>query len=280
MVPAASSLRFGVIADCQYADVPTEGMREFRLSARKLSECVEHLNRLDLDFVLQLGDLIDRDERGFQVVRPILESLRADCFQVLGNHDYVVRDGQQDRVPGWIGLSQNHYQFTRGGWRFVVLDGNEISLHAHPTASPERVAAERYRATLDPEPPAWNGAVSGRQLDWLDQALTGTDARGEPVIICCHFPVHPENRHNLWNALAVRDCLASHASVKAYLAGHDHDGQLGEFQGLQFLTLKGMVDTRENAYSVITLEEGRLQVTGFGREPDRVLRLRSHAPGE
>jgi len=271
MEAAQQAVSFGVIADCQYADVPAEGVREFRLSLAKLRECVEQFNRLELDFVLQLGDLIDRDESGFDAVRPILDTLRAECFHVLGNHDYGVTDGRQPDVPGWIGLTNKYYQFTRGGVRFVVLDGNDISLHAHPSTSPERAAAARYHARLDPAPPAWNGAISKRQLEWLDELLTRADAAGERVVVACHFPVHPDNRLNLWNARDVRDCLVSHPSVQAYLSGHDHDGRLGVFRGLPFLTLKGMVDTRENAYAVITLEKGRLLVRGFGREPDRVL---------
>ncbi|MDP7586154.1 MAG: hypothetical protein QF920_10145, partial [Verrucomicrobiota bacterium] len=45
---------FGVIADCQYCNVkvPKTAARQYQLSPKKLTECVEHLNRLDLQFVV------------------------------------------------------------------------------------------------------------------------------------------------------------------------------------------------------------------------------------
>ena len=272
--PGPESITFGALADCQYADVPTEGVREYRLSVAKLRDCVEHLNELELAFVLHLGDSIDRDAAGFDVVRPLFDALVAERFQVLGNHDYSVADHLKQSVPRHLGMMNRYHHFLRGGWRFVVLDGNEISLHAHPLGSLDHSLAREHHERFYADSPRWNGALSGAQLLWLDGVLSAADAVLEPVVVCCHYPIFEEGRHNLWNAKALRDRLTRHRQVKAYLSGHDHAGHHAVYDGLQLLSLSGMVDTEETAYCVITLERERLRVQGFGREPDRELTLR------
>jgi hypothetical protein len=62
--------------------------------------------------------------------------------------------------------------------------------------------------------------------------------------------------------------------VKAYINGHNHKGKYGQKNGIHYLTLKGMVETETNAYSIIGVHQGKLKVTGYGREPDRNLLLK------
>ena len=74
VVPAGAdktSFTFGAIADCQYCDGDTAGARQYRNSPAKLQKAVEHLNTMDLEFTVHLGDFIDRDWASFDVVTPI-----------------------------------------------------------------------------------------------------------------------------------------------------------------------------------------------------------------
>ena len=64
-----------------------------------------------------------------------------------------------------------------------------------------------------------------------------------------------------------------HKSVVAYINGHNHAGNYGQQNGVHYLTLKGMVDTTESAYSVIEVYRDRLEVVGFGRQERRTLKL-------
>src|SRR5699024_12322743 len=57
-----SPIRFGVISDLHYADRPPRGSRYFKDSLNKLGNYVEEMNRLNPDFILQLGDIKDEDE--------------------------------------------------------------------------------------------------------------------------------------------------------------------------------------------------------------------------
>ena len=114
--PAGKPLfSFGAVADCQYCDVKGKG-RRYRLSPGKLTRCVAHYNRLDLEFVVHLGDFIDRDFKSFDVVGPIYNRLKARRYHALGNHDFSVADELKSRVPKKMGLPSRYYDFTAPGF--------------------------------------------------------------------------------------------------------------------------------------------------------------------
>jgi hypothetical protein len=56
---AQPKFSFAVLTDIQYGDQPTVGKRDYRASIGKLREAVAALNRQELKFAIQLGDLID-----------------------------------------------------------------------------------------------------------------------------------------------------------------------------------------------------------------------------
>jgi hypothetical protein len=103
--------------------------------------------------------------------------------------------------------------------------------------------------------------------------LRSAKERGEDVILFCHFPVYPENEHNLWNAGEVIRLIEQYSNVKAYINGQNHDGNYAQKKGVHYLTMKGMVDTEGSSYGVMTVQEDGLMLTGTGREKDRVLGL-------
>ena len=93
------------------------------------------------------------------------------------------------------------------------------------------------------------------------------------MILFCHFPVYPDNIHNLWNHGAMTGLLAKYPCVAAYINGHNHAGNYGEKGGIHYLTMKGMVDTLKNSYGVVEVYEDRLALKGFGRQEDREMKL-------
>ena len=261
----------GMIADCQYCNVEGPGRRQYALSKTKLSECVAELNKMDLAYVIHLGDLIDRDFESFDVVNPIFNRLKATKYHVLGNHDFLVADHLKKEVPGKMGMPARYYDFEVEGWRHVVLDGNDISFHAYPESSAETKAAAEYYESNEIESPRWNGAIGAGQLSWLRDVLERAQLNHEKVILFCHFPVYPPNAHNLWNAEELIALLESYPCVKAYFNGHNHNGNYGVKDGIHYVTLKGMVDTTTNSFAVVTVADDRIDITGYGREEDRSL---------
>lgn len=272
--PQEPLFSFGAIADCQYCAGPARGVRRYSESPLKLQACVEHLNTLDLQHAVHLGDFIDREFESFDVVGPIYSALTCDAHHVLGNHDYSVADEYKALVPSRLGMPDRYHSFAAKGWRMVILDGNDVSLHSHAAGSEGHRLAQEYKQRHAPDAPDWNGAIGPEQLEWLEQVLTEADRAGERVILHCHFPVYPEDVHNLWNAGEVLELLQRHESVKAYLNGHNHAGNHAIAGGIHFLTLKGMVDTAYTSYAVIEVHPDKLVVQGYGREPDRILPLR------
>ena len=270
--PGSPLFRFGAVADCQYCKA-TSNVRKYSLSPKKLTACVEHYNQMDLSFVVHLGDFIDRDFESFDKVVPIYNQLKAPHYHVLGNHDFSVADDKKALVPAKLGLKQRYYEFARKGWRFIAIDGNDVSLYAWPKGDPRTKAAAEYYKSLKPRPPSWNGALGDEQLKWIEAKLQAATKAKERVMLFCHFPVYPKNGHNLWNAAALTDLLARYPCVAAYVNGHNHAGNYGQSDGIHYLTLKGMVDTEQSSYSVIEVYADRLVVKGFGRETERELPL-------
>ena len=62
-------------------------------------------------------------------------------------------------------------------------------------------------------------------------------------------------------------------TVAAWINGHNHAGTYEQRDGIHYLTLKGMLDTKENAFATIEIYEDAIKVDGHYREPDRRLPL-------
>jgi hypothetical protein len=260
------------VADCQYCK-QTSAVRKYSQSPQKLTECVAHYNKLNLAFVVHLGDFIDRDFESFAKVVPIYNRLKAAHYHVLGNHDFSVVDEKKASVPAQLGLKNRYYDFAHKGWRFIVLDGNDVSLYAYPKNDPRTKAATAFHRRLKTGTPTWNGGVGDKQLAWIESKLKAATKAKERVMLFCHFPVHPANVHNLWNHSAITELLAKYPCVAAYLNGHNNAGNYAQQGKIHFLTLKGMVDTTTSAYSVVEVHKDRLEIKGFGRQNDRTLPL-------
>lgn len=268
----APPLRFGVIADCQYADKPDRGVRLYRQSIGKLQEAVTTLNGEDLRFALHLGDFIDEFPESFDAVTPIWEQLRMSKYHVLGNHDFQM---PRNEVLTAMDIPASYYHFRRNGWRFIVVDTNDISTYGNPEGSANYVLAEQMRAELQaagkPNGQAWNGGVSAEQLAWIEQILENARRQGEKVVLNSHHPVFPLDQHNAYNDAELVDLVSSYDNVVAWFNGHNHAGNYGFTGGTHFVTFKGMLDTTANSYATVQAYDDRLVIEGFGREPNRIV---------
>ncbi|RAX43086.1 metallophosphoesterase [Rhizobium tropici] len=279
-MPSAPLFRFGVIADPQYADLePNLTLNRYPAkSLDKLRNAIEEFNRHDLAFVVTLGDIIDREWKSFDAILPVYEILRHPKYFLLGNHDFAVAPQNLGSVPARVGMPAAYYDFSHCGYRFIALDGNEISLFAPPEGDPRRQEAKNLMKALDRagalNGQRWNGAISDAQYDWLAAKLREAKAAGEKVFILNHYPVFPENGHNALDSDRMLALLAEHDHVVAYLNGHNHAGNFGAVEGTYFVNFKGMVDTEDSsAYAIVSVHADRLDIEGFGREESRALAL-------
>ena len=274
--PLAGSglLRIGAIADCQYTDQDDNGARMYRRSPAKLRAAVDHFNTLDLDHVVHLGDFIDRGWASFDAQQPTVDALRHPWRFVLGNHDFAVDDDKKALVAKRLGMPGRYYSFETGDWVFLALDGNDLSEFGWPAGSPELALSQRLHKELYAGAPDWDGGIGPTQLRWIDQVLASAERRGKKAVIYCHFPIFPQNPHNLWNAAEVMALIEGRSAVKAWINGHNHDGNYGEHAGIHCINLKGMLDTEQTSYAVVELSRDRLELQGFGRQQNLSLPLR------
>jgi len=276
---AEPDLTFGLIADPQYADAEPKWGRFYRNSLVKLEEAVADFNKLPLDFIVTLGDLIDRDFASFAPVMPIYAKLTASHFPVCGNHDFEVSDEDKGKVLGAMGMEKPYYSVIRKSWRFVFIDGTDIGVWRHPSDDPRTEAAkamlQELRATKIPHAQDYNAAVGAEQMKWIAAELDAARTSGERVILFCHYPVVPAlDPHNLWNAEELVALIAKHPHAVAYMNGHNHAGNYGKSGNCHYVNFKGMVETeKESAYSVVKCFPDRLEIEGYGLEQDRALAM-------
>jgi 3',5'-cyclic AMP phosphodiesterase CpdA len=273
-------LRFGVIADPQYADLPPwlEMNRYYANSLDKLDQAIDVLNGEDLSFVVTLGDLIDRGWESYDPVLAAYQGLRHESFLMPGNHDFFVGPAQLGDVHARLGMPAAWHDFSHGGFRFVVIDGNEVSLFSTPEGHPHHALAQRRLEELLVQgainAKEWNGGISDEQFGWLETVLERARAAGEKVVVLGHYPLYPENEHNLWGCEQLTDLFARSGNVIAYLNGHNHAGNLGRAGNTWCVNFKGMVDTEtENTFAVVQIFADRIEITGHGREESRTLPL-------
>lgn len=273
-------LRFGLIADPQYAPIaPNERLdRHYAQSLGKLEAAIGRFNGEDLDFVVTLGDVIDRDWENFDRVLPLFDTLRHPHHILPGNHDFAVAADRLADVHAKLGMPAPYHDFVVNGVRLILTDGNEVSLFAPPLDDPRRAEAAQRLASLTATGAAnaqtWNAGMSAPQVGWLGERLRRAEAAGERAIVFGHYPLHPESDHNLWGAEEVSALIAASPAAIGYFCGHNHAGNYGRLNGTHFVNIKGMVDTaEENAFAMVAVHADRIEITGFGREESRVLTL-------
>jgi 3',5'-cyclic AMP phosphodiesterase CpdA len=279
----------GMLADAQYCDCESAGRRFYRNSLRKMEECVREFSSRKLDFVIQLGDLIDRDFESFSRILPLYEKTAAPSHHVLGNHDFAFSGRSESEPLNTLGLTalgsgKGYFGFTAGDWQFVVLNGNDVSTYANSRGSEKYRQAETILAGLEerkaPNAQSWNGGIGEEQMGWLRATLGSARRAKRRAVLFCHFPVFPGNAHNLYNDDQVLHILDAFPEVVAWFSGHNHAGNYAERNGVHHVTLSGMVETEsENSFAVVELHPDRLEVIGFGRERSRTLRIVGRAMG-
>jgi hypothetical protein len=266
--------KIGLISDPQYCDCESSDTRYYRETLWKLEAAVDTFNAQKVDFVVTLGDMVDRYPESFDSVLSKYEKLAMPDYKVLGNHEYwVMPDSFKPGVIAKLGMPGNYYDFSYKNWHFLVLDGTELSAYAgvlHPELAEEEDSLwQRIQGQVNAY--SWNGGISRTQREWIRQKLTESLERSEPVILFCHNPVFPYNNwHNLWNDTTIVELVTQFPNVAAFINGHNHYGSYAFNHGVQFYTQRAMVETQMfNSYSVLSVYPDRIEIDGQDLNRDR-----------
>ncbi|MEI7724479.1 MAG: metallophosphoesterase, partial [Bacteroidota bacterium] len=249
-------VRVGILTDCQYCNCETEGIRNYMLSLPKLDSCIKVFNALSLDAIFHLGDMIDHNYRSYDSVIPRFQQFNPPINLVLGNHDYVIKNKFKPGLLDRLGMKEDYYVVDLGNWRFIVLNGDDLSFFApqdkkHKEERNDVVYDQFQQMHVNGLP--WNGGIGRDQLKWLEKQLEESEQSQKKVIVVCHFPLFVKDNHNLFNNKVVFRLISGYSCVKAYFNGHYHSGNYQMKEGIHMVNFKGMVNTTINAFAVVTL---------------------------
>lgn len=273
-------ISFGVIADAQYADIPESGNRYYRSSLKNMEKAAQQLNTHSLDFVVHLGDMIETDFDSFDAILPLFTKIETRKFAVLGNHEFSVDPEKKNDVPGKLGLDNRYYAISQEDWKFIFLDGQDLSVMAHPPGSAKyktsRAMLDSLKKRGQDNAQSWNGGLGSNQLIWLKEQLDEAQKNDSNVAVFNHFPVYPVGAtHNLWNDQEVVTLLEQYDVVKIYMNGHNHSGGDAIHNGIYYLNLKGMVENPDTStFAICYIYENYILIDGKGNEYDRIIPTR------
>ncbi len=280
----------GLYGDCQYtdADDAVDAVAGFtnlyyhchyRQSEGKLQEAVQAFNEQKVDITIDLGDFIDRSPVDLQTVKPITDTLTMPLWHILGNHDYYAYKADAQAIVKAFDMPSRYYSKELHGFRFIMLDTNEISAVDKPMDSEAYKKAEEAIDLLRQDGLkqgyAWNGGLDKTQLDWLKNELETAIKLEQTVIVCGHDPLYPASPLNAINDEEIMQILESYPNVVAYFSGHFHMGAYGQRGGVHYLTVQGMLEGDQNSYGVAKVYSEHIDIQGFGRFPDYKLDFRS-----
>lgn len=266
-------LKFGLFADTQYADCPAENSRFYREALQKLDTCIHCFNEENVQFTINLGDIIDRKNCDLNVVKSYLCDLKNGVYHITGNHDYKeVTDNSV--LYRQLDMPAEYYSFGKGNWTFIMLNTNEVAAYSNVqgTEKEQELAhmQEQVRQTGGKQGYRWNGGVSRKQLAWLNEQLAACEKNRKNVLIFSHHPFYPHSEFTALNNQEVLETLSRYPCVKAVFSGHHHAGAFGYYNHIPMITQEGMIETeKQNAYSIVEVTGDSIRVRGYGRVPSR-----------
>ncbi len=254
VVPSGATTRVAVIGDFGYSGK--------RSGADAVAAAVRAAHaQAPFDFALTVGD--NFYPRGVKSVEdPLWKSefqdrygaLGVRFFAALGNHDYMGNPQAQvdyTSSPGnkaWQ-MPFRYYTFAAGPVRFFALDTDEGTIGL-------------FRS----------GPWSDEQRNWLSAQL-GKHREAPWKIVYGHHPIYSDGHHGDTDRM-IEDLLPvlKEHRVDVYLAGHDHDMQHFDRDGIQFFIVGGGgQETRKvkkkravfarQAHGFMLIEAGGLELT-------------------
>ncbi len=261
-------LKIGLIADPQYCDCSPEGTRYYRETLKKLTAAIDTFNKYEVDFVVTMGDIIDRYYESFDSILPLYSNLNMPNYKLLGNHAFwQIDDSLKDTIIHLYNMPDYYYYFTYNDWRYIILDGTELAAYdsiLHPDLREEADSLwQSVQGKINDA--TWNGGIGRKQRQWIENTVTEAMNNDEKVILFCHFPVYPEHSKNLWNSEQIIEIVEKYDNVVAYINGHNHYGNYGFRNGKHYITQNGMVETYDtSSYSILEIYDNKLVFKGYG----------------
>ena len=252
-----SVIRFGMVTDVHYADATARGERHYKQSLPKMIEFIDAMNREEVAFVIQLGDLVD-GVSGYDGIRNDLQKIVAEYnrfkgprYHALGNHclDRLTKADLHDVLGTPIHEDGgSYYSFVQNGILFLVLDACFRS-DGTPYAKGNFKWTDAY--------------IPKTQLAWIESTLAAHHGR---ALVFLHHELSSDDHYNVSNANQVRKILQKSGKVAAVFSGHRHTGGHQTIDGILYYTLRGLVQGNDSAYATVDIKaDGTIRIAGTGR---------------
>lgn len=252
------ALRIGLFADAHYADRDPAGTRFYRESAAKMREVVGVFRKEKVDFVVELGDLIDsapdvEAEIGYlRTIEKVFAGAAKERHYVFGNH--CISALTKAEFLANSGARKGYYAFDHGGFHFVILDAC-------------------FRSDMKPygrENAKWTDTnIPLLEREWLQSDLAKTEGK---TIVFAHqrLDQEPDSPYSVKQSPEVRGILENSGRVAVVFQGHSHENELNTVGGIHYCTLCAMIEgsgEENNAYGVLEIfADGTMALRGFRRQ--------------
>lgn len=291
---------FGVISDVQYADIPDGRSflgvpRYYRHSLVVLQRAVKKWNYQRPKFVMNFGDIIDGfcpKDQSLDAVKKLVrefDNFNGPVYHMIGNH--CLYNLPREKLLPLLRIHSHddraYYDFSPiPEYRFVILDGYDISAIGWPKDHPKTLKALKFLDEKNPNSDKnspngladlerrflmFNGAVGKEQLEWLDNVLSDATKLNQKVVVCCHLPLDPNASSRealLWNYVEVMEVLHGYSCVKVCLAGHDHKGGHSiDSHGIHHRVFEAALECPPgtDAFGCVDVFDDRLSLSGTDR---------------
>lgn len=255
------TVRIGLLTDTHYANRDTRRNRYYRESLGKLRESIDRFNRLEPDFIVELGDFIDAADSVENEIAH-LKAIEAEYARfsgprhhVIGNH--CVHTLTKEEFLEHSGAAATFYSFDSGPFHFVVLD-------ACYRADGVSYGRKNFHWTDTEIPPA--------ERDWLRWDLRNST---RPTVVFVHQRLDVENNYGVKSAPEVRSILEGSGRVLAVFQGHSHRNAYEEINGIHYCTLRAIVEgsgLENSGYSLLEIHpDTSMALTGFRKQESRQL---------
>lgn len=227
----------------------TTTKRRYDIAKDKMLEAVDVFNRADnVTFVVNLGDLVNNDL--MWNLKPILDAfntVKRPHFSIVGNHDLRAHNDrfgknnktQEAWIRGKLGLGEHwYYAFSYPPFHFVFLD----SMLLDEKHDPKRAV----------------------HIKWVEEQLKYAESKHYAVIVFGHISIGLGT-----NVLG--PTLKSYEHVVGAFFGHEHRGGYVKQGHLHTTIINGQIETMTNAFAMLDVFIDRMELTGFGRVPTRVM---------
>ena len=252
-------VRFGLITDIHVCDKPDQASvatlnataRYFTGGVAKIGAFAQAMNKTKVAFVAELGDYTDNpvDSKlsyeqkraaaiGFvDAAEAQLAQFSGPRYHVFGNHDtdqMSKADYQAHITNTGIPAGATYFSFNQGGVHFVLLDGG-FKADGNAYSGVPGTPGSGYK---------WDNAnIPAAEVNWLKSDLASNQL---PVIVLGHQYLNPAEQvdaqfdpaHSVKNAAEIRQILEKSGKVLAVFAGHYHDGDFQQINGISYIGLQ------------------------------------------